>query len=369
VSRLEPIAADATAIVLGGDPSRQALTRAQAERRVEEFAAGLVALDCRRGDRFALPSVADGEALLLAMAAIEVGLAIVFGDGPAPPRSGLRITPDEEADTDPRFPLLRPLDDGRSLDQLAAHGVLHIALEPDLRPRRTAERQAGDVALIVPGAATLDLQALWAAIRALHAVEDLLRPEEPILFARPLDAPWVLALALAAYAVGAPIAFGDATTLRAAAPGVIVHGALLAESLPALLEEDQSRRGYLERLRRARVARTVGPGATLIPRLVLADVGDLSAEDARRIHAAGPLPLRLATAAEVAGPALLNRPALHRSDALGLPLPEHRAEIVEGCVRITGPAVAGPTRTTDIGIPGRMDGDGLVFPAPEASGD
>jgi hypothetical protein len=303
------------------------------------------------------------------MAAIEIGLALVFGDGPAPTRAGLRTTPDEAPD-DPRFPVLRPLDDGRSLDRIAAHGVLRIALEPDLRSRRTAERKGTDTALIVPGKTTLDLDALWAAIRALEEVEDLLRPDEPILFARALDAPWVLALALAAYARGAPILFGGAVAARTYGPGVIVHGGLLQADLITVLEEDYAgRRGYLDLLRRARASRDRGGPAVIgSTRAVLIADGDLPVAGYERIHALGCLPLRLATSPDAAGPALLNRPGRYRLDALGVPLPSHTADVVDGWVRVDGPCVAAPERSALTAIRGHLEPDGFILPMSEPTG-
>ena len=381
---------DDAAIVVGEGRERQVLGRAQADRRIEEFAGGLVALGVPPGAGFALPDVADGEAALLAIAALEVGLHLVLDDPSERTSVGLRTAADIGPGIDPLQPLLRTLDGGRRLDRLAAHGAMHVALAPGDLARRTAARSGSDPAIVANGAPALDFAALWAGIERLADLGELVRQGEPILFARGLDAPWVVALAMAAYARGAPIAFGGAATAGAIGPGVIVDGPALAHDIEAVVGDTES--GYLARLRRIRAARgergrsssqitdtgvrvatAFQRGEDPFPpgrraRLVLFESTKRPRAFYERIHDLGPIPLRLATDPAVAAPVLLNRPHRYRLGALGLPLPDHTVHLEDGRVVVDGPAVAGPTRRAQTGIAARTGPDGFFLPTEKASG-
>lgn len=391
VQRPTTVNPDDAAIVIGEGRDRQVLGRAQADRRIEEFAAGLVALGAPPGAGFAVPAVADGETALLAIAALEAGLHLVLDDPSVPTSAGLRLATDVGPPADPLWPLLRVLDSGRSLDRIAAHGAMHVALAPQDLARRTAARNATDPAIVTSAGPPLDFAALWAGVDRLLDLGDLLRAGEPILFARGLDAPWVVALAMAAYARGAPIAFGGAATAGATGPGVIVDGPSLARDLEAVVGDPQS--GYLARLRRIRAARAergrapsstadtgvrvagaLQRGADPFPsgrraRLVLLEDTDRPRAFYERTHDLGPLPLRLAADPAAAAPVLLNRPHRFRLGALGLPLPDHDVHLEDGRVVVHGPSIAGPARRARTGIAARPGPDGFLMPAEEPPGD
>lgn len=384
MQRPTTVSPDDAAIVIGEGRERQILGRGQADRRIEEFAGGLVALGAPAGTGFALPAVPDGEAALLAIAALEAGLPLVLDGTRTPVAAELRTALDLPADVDPLRPVLRSLDGGRSLDRLAAHGVMGAALGPGDLARRTAERCGVDPAIIVDGAPALDFASLWAGIDRLVGIGDLLRPGEPILFARGLDAPWVVALLMAAYAQGALVAFGGAAAAGAVGPGVIVDGPALADDVEAVVADERS--GYLARLRRIRAARaergrspsTVADAGVRVAgalrrgedpfppgrraRLVLFEDTRRSRGFYERIHALGPVPLRLAADPAVAAPVLLNRPHRYRLGAFGLPLPDHDVRVEDGLVVVHGPTVAGASRTARTSIHARPGPDGFLVP-------
>jgi hypothetical protein len=380
VDRATPVRPDDAAIVVGEGRDRQILDRAQAGRRIEEFAGGLVALGVPAGTGFAIPPVVDGETALLAIAALEAGLILALGDTDAD--VGLRPVPTDGPD--PLRPVIRSADGGRSLDRLAAHGVMGAALTPEDRARRTAARSGDDASIDTGDSTVVDHGALWAGVDRLAALGDLLRPGEPILFARGLDAPWVVALMLAAYARGAPLAFGGAAAAAAIGPGVIVDGPALSGDVESVVGDERS--GYLARLRRVRAARAERgrapssvadagvrvAGALRRPdpfdggrraRLVLFEGDDRPRGFYERIHALGPVPLRLASDPAVAGPVVLNRPHRYRLGALGLPLPDHDVRIEDDRLVIAGPAVGGPTRIARTRIAARLGPDGFLLPA------
>jgi hypothetical protein len=261
---------------------------------------------------------------------------------------------------------------------------MHAALAPEDLARRTAARSAGDPAIIAGGAPALDFAAVWAGVDRLAGLGDLLRPGEPVMFGRGLDAPWVVTLLLAAYARGAPIAFGGAAAAAAVGPGVIVDGPALADDVEAVVEDERS--GYLARLRRiratraerghdpspvaatgVRVAGALRRGDDGFPsgrraRVVLFEGADRPREFYERVHALGPVPLRLAADPAVAAPVLLNRPHRYRLGAFGLPLPDHEVRVEDGLVVVHGPTVAGTSRTVRTSIHARPGPDGFLVP-------
>lgn len=342
----------------------RALDRPLFESRVRELANALLELGVRPGDVVALEHATGSEALTFAVAALEAGAAVRLGPVHGPCAAALVATPVRAAEVaalasvdQVAVPCAAEGDGGRSLERLAAHGVLHAALHPEALAERSAARDADGTAVVAADGSSFPLAALQAAMASLQAVGDLMRPDEPLLLAMPLDQPWLLALALASLAAGAPVAIGslgDAQTIR---PGVVVASCADVAELP-----DPAATGprFL-----AGLARRLGRNRTAPPArcLIVPDgfverglCGDLHLSGTAVLHAVGDPHLLV--------PAALNQPHRSRLDAYGLPVPDHAALIDGERLVIRGPAglPTGPLGT-ETAIGARIDADGFVVPA------
>jgi hypothetical protein len=248
-------------------------------------------------------------------------------------------------------------DGGRSLERLAAHGVLHAALQPEALGERTAARGVDHVAVIGADGTGFALEQLHAAMRAFQQVPDLLRPDEPVLLAVPLAAPWLLALALAAIELGAPVALGELGDAPMIRPGVIVASAVDVADLP---EPGASGPRFL-----AGLARRLGRNSTAPPArcLIVAD-GFVDADLCAQLHLSGTTVLHAVADPRLIVPAALNQPHRHRLDAYGLALPGHTVAIEDERLVVRGPAgiPTGPLGT-ETAIGARIDADGFIVPA------
>ncbi len=327
---------------------------------MREYAAGLLAIGCRPESVLALEHATDSEALMLAIAALEVGVTIRLGPACAPFAAGFARLPVRAAELaasgglDPVcVPTAVASDNAASLERLAAHGVMHVALEPDAVRERSRLRRGNQCALITRNGIELSLTQLHAGVSALRQLPDFLRAGEPLLITVPLDEPWLIALALAAVEVGAPVAVGllsDAPTLR---PGLIVTDAAAISELPDLSGSDAS--VFASLARRLGRNRTSPPARCLLVADHLVPVAVCET-----LQTSGTTVLHLATDPHACAPVLLNLPHCFRFDAYGLPLPDHTCELIDGCVVVRGPSVL---KTTPEGavtpIAARLDPDGF----------
>ncbi|MGI9117549.1 MAG: hypothetical protein ACR2JV_07935 [Gaiellales bacterium] len=340
------------------------LDRPLFETRVRELAHAMLELEVEPEEVLALEHATTSEALTFAVAGLEAGLTVRLGLAQPPLRAALVATPvraaalAREAGIDQvAIPSATTADGGRSLERLAAHGVLQAALHPDALAERTARRRDDQIAVVGGDGTAFTLAELHAGMHALQQVEDLLRPDEPVLIAVALDQPWVLAFALAALAIGAPVAVGaldDAPMIR---PGVIVASCADVAELPE--------HGASAPRRLAGLARRLGRNRSAPPArcLIVAD-GFVDAELCAQLHLSGTTVLHAVADPRLIAPAALNQPHRHRLDAYGLPLPGHAALIDDDRLVVRGPAgtPTGPLGTeTSIGA--AVDVDGFVVPA------
>ena len=341
----------------GGDP-------VLATARTRELAHALLEVGAAPGAVVALEHAGGGEALTFAQAALEAGLAVRLGPAQAPFAAALAATPARAAelaalaDVDQvAVPVAVAADRGRSLERLAAHGVLQAALDPDGLAQRAAARSDGDIAVIAHDGTAFTRGALAAAVAALQAVGDLLRPGEPVLLALPVDQPWLLALALAASAAGAPVTIGSLGDAPAIRPGVVVGS---CADVADLAEPGAAGPRVL-----AGLARRLGRNRTAPPaRCLIVPDGFVDRDLCAALHLSGTAVLHAVGDPHLLVPAALNQPHRRRIDAYGLPVPGHAAEVAAGRLVVHGPAGAdaGPDGTaTAIGA--RIDADGFVVPA------
>lgn len=335
----------------------QTVDAAQFARRVQELANALLEVGAPTGGVVALEHAASAEAVTVAVAALDAGLAVRLGPAQPPLAAALVATPARaaalaaEAGIDQvAIPCAATADGAASLERLAAHGVLQTALHPDALAARTAARADDDAAVIAADGAVFRAAQLAAAVAALRAVEDLLRPDEPVLFAVPLAQPWLLAFALAAVAAGAPVAVGalaDAQTVR---PGVIVASCADVAALPERVASGSRLLGGLARL--------LGRDRTLPPaRCLIVPDGFVEKDLCVDLHLGGTTVLHAVGDRHLLVPAALNQPHRFRLDAYGLPVPHHDARIEDGRLVLDGP-LGGPTS-----IGARLDADGFVVPS------
>lgn len=340
------------------------LDRPLFETRVRELANALLELGVEPEAVLALEHATTSEALTFTVAALEAGLSVRLGLAQPPLAAALVATPvraaavAQETGVDQvAIPSATTADGGRSLERLAAHGVLHAALHPEGLAQRTAARRDEQLAVIGADGTAFTLAQLQAGMRALQQIEDLLRPDEPVLIAVPLDQPWVLALALAALAQQAPVAIGalgDAPMVR---PGVIVASCADVTALP---DPGASGPRIL-----ASLARRLGRDRAAPPArcLIVAD-GFVDADLCAHLQLSGTTVLHAIGDPRLIAPAALNQPHRQRLDAYGLPVPEHTATIENERLVIRGPAgtPTGPLGTeTSIGA--AIDPDGFIVPA------
>lgn len=362
------------------------LSRAAVEQRVRELSNGLLEVGCVPGDVILIEHGTDGEALLMAIAALEIGVTLQLGPAKLPIVAGYVASPARAAAVALKAGL-KPIcvacsptaDEGQSLERLAAHGVLHNALHRDAVRTHTQDRRGGQRALVTADDTTLSLAHLHAAVRTLRNVGDLLRPGEPVLIAMPVTEPWLVALALAAIEAGAPIAVGTLQDAASLHPGVVVAACDKARGLAEAADTQLTRAGNryararsleMQRgsanspLRLAKFLRLPGrrAGAVSIRSLIVPD-GVVPRPLCTNLHMIGTTVLHAAVDSNVAAPVLLNRPHRYRFDALGLALPDHRCTIIEGRVVVEGPATCdapdGPTMTS---ILARFGPDSFIFP-------
>jgi hypothetical protein len=347
------------------------------DARVAEYAGGLLQAGCRPGDVLALEESREGEVLALVLAALDAGLAIRLGRAEPPFAAAFAGEPARAAELaalggidQVRVPVPTSRDRGVSLERLAAHGVLHAAHEgPD-----PATPTPGAPALATAGGGVLSRAELAAGVRSLREVGDLLRPDATLLVAVPLDRPWLVTLALAALAQGAVVALGRIGDAEELGPDLVVATRAAVEGLAAELEEPGRRararslrvqRGDAERPSRLlELARRLGRGRGVRPArcLIVAD-GMIPRDLCTDLHVGGTTVLHAAADDRAAAPLLLNRPHRYRFDALGLPLPDHRAALVDGRLAIEGPALAGGRLGALPGVRGGPDGF-LLPPGP-----
>lgn len=347
----------------------RSVPRSTFDARTAEYADGLLEAGCRPGDALALDEAREGEVLAVAQAALAAGLAVRLGRAEPPFTAAFAGDPARAAElarlagVDPvRIPVPTARDHGASLERLAAHGVLRAARETAPAPAPDPSRPA----LASPGGAVLTAAELAAGVRALREVGDLLRPGTTLLIAAPLERPWLVALALAALETGTVVALGRIADAEELGPDVVVATRAAVEELAAGMDEPGRRararslrvqRGDAERPSRlADLARRLGRGRAVRPArcLVVAD-GALSRDLCTDLHVSGTTVLHAAADDRAAAPLLLNRPHRYRFDALGLPLPGHRAAVADGALVVEGPAVAG----------GRLEGALAVRPGPD----
>ncbi len=355
------------------------IDRTTADQRVHEYAHGLLELGCADGV-VALDAARDGEVLLLAGAAWEAGIPIALGPVVPPFAAAFARDPARAAELALTtgvsadcivVPSLQ--DQGISLERLAAHGALHAAL----RAYRLDERRAGLTpaapALIGPSGVTLSRGEVIAGLTALRNVGDLLRPAETMLIASPLDQPWLVGLAFAAFAAGGAVALGRVRDASALHPGVIVASAAAVAEVAEQVELGASRRARAQSLRHQRggrtrssflpdLARRLGlPGRAPAPRCIIVVDGMIPRDLCTDLHAIGATVLHGAAAPWAAAPFLLNRPHRYRFDALGLPLPDHELAVDDAGVEVRGPAVHGGVSRTTIAL--RPGPDGFLLAA------
>jgi hypothetical protein len=376
------VTASPPALLLRDAGGWRTLTRAELDARVRELAHGMVEAGLPAGGVVALEHAADGDALLVAIAALEAGAVVALGPAVPPFDVVLAADPARAAACAAAAGVGDPLalsavaaDAGRSLERLAAHGVVRRALRPEELADRARLRRGGDAAVRGADGATVALGRLHAGVGTLRAVGDLLRPGETMLAARPIDRPWVLALALAALEASAPVAVGGIADAAAVRAGPIATTAEEAEALAAAMPVSPGplerrmraaslrlQRGDRARLAVLRAARVLlGGGARPPARCLVVDDRLVPRDACTRLHGAGATVLHAAADDRLAAPVLLNRPHRYRFDALGLPLPGHRAAIEEGELVVRGPAApeGGPLRT---GLLVREGPDGFLAP-------
>ena len=212
--------------------------RALVASRVHEYAGGLLEVGCASESIFALEHNTDSESLLLLIAALEIGVTIRLGTADTPFAAGFATTPIRAAHLASLarldsvcVPVAPREDSGRSLERLAAHGVLHTALRTDAVRERTRERHGHQRALITSTNVDCTLGQLHTDVTAFRAAGDLLRPDETILITVPLDTPWSVTVALAAVEQGIPVAIGRLEDIPLLKPSVVVGTAADADAL------------------------------------------------------------------------------------------------------------------------------------------
>ncbi|MGI9187195.1 MAG: hypothetical protein ACR2J9_06700, partial [Gaiellales bacterium] len=303
------------------------LDRPLFETRVRELANAMLELERAPESVLALEHATTSEALTFAVAALEAGMTVRLGTAQQPLAAALVATPvraaalAQQAGIDQvAVPSATTSDGGRSLERLAAHGVLQAALHPDALAERTTERRDDQLAVIGVDGTGFSLQQLHAAMRSLQQVPDLLRPDEPVLIGVPLTDPWLVALALAAIEVGAPVALGELGDAPMIRPGIIVASVSDVAELP---EPGASGPRFL-----AGLARRLGRNSTAPPaRCLIVPDGFVDAELCGQLHLSGTAVLHAIADPHLIVPAALNQPHRHRLDAYGLPLPDHTATI------------------------------------------
>ena len=323
--------------------------------RVRELAHAFSGLAIPVGGIACLEHATSSEALTFAVAALEAGLAVRLGPAQPPVAAALVATPVRaaalaaEAGIDQvAIPCCAEADGAKSLERLAAHGVMEAALRPDALTQR-GQTPLSQAVIGADGTAFTHAQ-LAAAIASLRAVGDLLRPDEPLLIAVPLDQPWVLALALAALDAGAPVAIGDLGDAQVVRPGVIVASCVDVAALP-------ERTAPGSRLV-AGLARLLGRDRTIPPaRCLIVPDGFVDRDLCVDLHLGGTAVLHAVGDAHLIVPAALNQPARLRLDAYGLPLPGHAVRIESGRL-----VVEGTTGGAETAIGARVEADGFVVP-------
>ena len=331
----------------------QALDADAFRQRVRELAQAFCGLGIPAGGVVSLEHASSSEALTFAVAALEAGLAVRLGPAQPPVATALVATPVRaaalaaEAGIDQvAIPCCADADGAKALERLAAHGVLEAALHPDALAARTP----GPTAVIAADGTAFSSAQLAAALASLRAVGDLLRPDEPVLIAVPLDQPWVLALALAALDAGAPVAVGRLGDAQVVRPGVIVASCADVAALP-------ERTAPGSRLV-AGLARLLGRDRTIPPaRCLIVPDGFVDRDLCVDLHLGGTSVLHAVGDPHLIVPAALNQPARLRLDAYGLPAPDHEAAIEGGRLVVTG-----TTGGAETSIGARLDTDGFIVP-------
>lgn len=344
------------------------------DARVAEYAGGLLEAGCRPGDALALEEAREGEVLAVALAALDAGLAVRLGRAERPFAAAFAGEPARAAELaalggidQVRVPVPTSRDRGVSLERLAAHGVLHAAHEGP----EPAEPAPGAPALATAGGSVLSRAELAAGVRSLREVGDLLRPDATLLIAVPLDRPWLVALALAALETGTAVALGRIGDAEELGPDVVVATRAAVEGLTAELAEPGRRararslriqRGDADRSSRLlELTRRLGRGRGMRPaRCLIVSDGMIPRDLCTDLHVGGTTVLHGAADDRSAAPLLLNRPHRYRFDALGLPLPDHRAAVVGGRLAVEGPALAGGRVEAALGA--RLGPDGFLLP-------
>jgi hypothetical protein len=340
------------------------LDRSLFEVRVRELANAMLELERAPESILALEHATTSEALTFAVAALEAGMTVRLGMAQQPLAAALVATPVRAAALAQQtgidqvaIPSATTSDGGRSLERLAAHGVLQAALHPDALAERSAQRRDDQVAIIGVDGTGFTLQQLHAAMRSFQRVPDLLRADEPVLIAVPLTEPWLLAFALAAIEAGAPVALGELGDAPMIRPGVIVASVADVTDLP---EPGASGPRFL-----AGLARRLGRNSTAPPaRCLIVPDGFVDADLCGQLHLSGTNVLHGIGDPRLIVPAALNQPHHPRLDAYGLPLPEHTATIEHERLIVRGPAgIATGPLGTETAIGARIDADGFVVPA------
>jgi hypothetical protein len=340
------------------------LDRSLFEVRVRELANAMLELERAPESILALEHATTSEALTFAVAALEAGMTVRLGMAQQPLAAALVATPVRAAALAQQtgidqvaIPSATTSDGGRSLERLAAHGVLQAALHPDALAERSAQRRDDQVAIIGVDGTGFTLQQLHAAMRSFQRVPDLLRADEPVLIAVPLTEPWLLTFALAAIEAGAPVALGELGDAPMIRPGVIVASVADVTDLP---EPGASGPRFL-----AGLARRLGRNSTAPPaRCLIVPDGFVDADLCGQLHLSGTNVLHGIGDPRLIVPAALNQPHHHRLDAYGLPLPEHTATIEDERLVVRGPAgIATGPLGTETAIGARIDADGFVVPA------
>ncbi len=340
------------------------LDRPLFEARVRELANAMLELGREPESALALEHATTSEALTFAVAALEAGMTVRLGLAQPPFGAALVATPvraaalAQQARVDQvAVPTAATADGGRTLERLAAHGVLHAALHPTSLAERTAARRDDQMAVVGADGTAFSLVQLHAAMRALQQVGDLLRPDEPVLIAVPLDQPWLLAFALAAIEAGAPVAVGELGDAPMIRPGVIIASASDVSDLP---EPGASGPRFL-----AGLARRLGRNSTAPPaRCLIVPDGFVDTDLCGQLHLSGTAVLHAIADPRLIVPAALNQPHRHRLDAYGLPLPDHTATIEDDRLVVRGPAgIATGPLGTETAIGARIEADGFIVPA------
>ena len=382
----------------------------EAGRRVEELAAGFLALGVRPGDRVAILGRTRLEWTLADFALISTGAVVVPVYAAATPadrahvlsHSATRIVVCEdsaESERIARLPGLGHLErtltmdgSGDDLAQLGERGRHHLRGDPGAVGRARAAIREGDLLTLVytsgttgpPKGCILTHHNYRAMVDMSRSVNRLTRPGDVVLLHLPLAHVFARLIPFLAAAVGMTVAFcPDASRLRfalqAVRPTLLPSVPRLFETMHAAVTRDLARaRGPRRRLmgaalesgrdaaRRRREGRRLDPWLALrfrlADRLVLSRIrGRLGGRLRYAVAGGAKLPREVAELFEALGVPILegygltectavaavNRPDRHRIGTVGPPLPGVEVRVVaDGEILLRGRTCSPATTST-----------------------